>query len=267
MRARLGDNGANIRQNPAIPSSPHVRIQIYSDLHLEFAPFVPPPSDADAIVLAGDIGNGAAGIDWARETFRGPVLYLAGNHEYYEGEFEAVQEAMGAAARKLAVELLDCSEVVLDGVRFLGCTLWTDYSLAPQKERPAVIEAARKLNPDYQLIRCGSRPFAPEDAIALCSRHRAWLVGALATPFPGKTVVVTHFAPHPRSIAPGYVGHRANPGFVVDLEETMGSAALWIHGHTHTFFDYRAGGARVICNPRGYPGEATGFRPDLIVEI
>jgi len=68
---------------------------------------------------------------------------------------------MGAAARKLAVELLDCSEVVLDGVRFLGCTLWTDYSLAPQGERSAVVEAARKLNPDYQLIRCGSRAFAP----------------------------------------------------------------------------------------------------------
>jgi hypothetical protein len=130
-----------------------------------------------------------------------------------------------------------------------------------------VIEAARKLNPDYQLIQHGSRAFSPEDAIALCSRHRAWLAAALALPFPGKTVVVTHFAPHPRSIAPGYVGHRANPGFVVDLEKTMGSAALWIHGHTHTFFDYRVRGTRVICNPRGYPGEATGFRSDLIVEI
>jgi len=244
-----------------------LRIRVYSDLHLEFAPFVPPSSDADVIVLAGDIDNGAAGIEWARRTFGKPVLYLAGNHEYYEGEFEAVQQAMGAAARKLAVELLDCSGVVLDGVRFLGCTLWTDYSLAPQEERPAVIESARKLNPDYELIRSGSRAFAPEDAIALCVRHRAWLLAALAAPFAGKTVVVTHFAPHPRSIAPAFVGHRANPGFVLDLAEMMGSAALWIHGHTHTFFDYRAGGTRVICNPRGYPDEQTGFKPDLIVEI
>jgi len=86
-----------------------VRIRIYSDLHLEFAPFVPPPSDADATVLAGDIDNGAAGIEWASETFGKPVLYLAGNHEYYEGEFEAVQESMGAAARERAVELLGCS--------------------------------------------------------------------------------------------------------------------------------------------------------------
>ncbi len=244
-----------------------MRIRIYSDLHLEFAPFAPPASDADVIVLAGDIDNGAAGIGWAREIFGEPVLYLAGNHEYYEGEFDVVQEAMGAAARKSSVELLDCSGVVLDGVRFLGCTLWTDYSLAPQKERAAVIESARKLNPDYQLIRCGSRAFAPEDAIALCARHRAWLAAALAAPFPGKTVAITHFAPHPRSIAPAYVGHRANPGFVLDLEAIMDSATLWIHGHTHTFFDYRVRGTRVICNPRGYPGEATGFRPGLTVEI
>src|SRR5206468_5788463 len=98
--------------------------------------------------------------------------------------FEAVQEAMRAAARKCSIELLDCSGAVLDGVRFLGCTLWTDYSLAPQGERPAVIEAARKLNPDYQLIQRASRALSPEDAIALCSRHRAWLAAALAAPFP-----------------------------------------------------------------------------------
>jgi hypothetical protein len=173
---------------------------------------------------------------------------------------------MGTAAREFAVTLLDCSEAVVEGVRFLGCTLWTDYSLVPA-ERLTVIEAARRLNPDYQLIRYGSRAFAPEDAIALCARHRAWLAAALAAPFPGKTVVITHFAPHPRSIAPAYVGHRANPGFVLDLEDMMGSAALWIHGHTHTFFDYRVRGTRVICNPRGYPAEPTGFAPGLTVEI
>src|SRR5262245_51679364 len=71
-----------------------LRIRIYSDIHLEYATFVPPEEDADVVVLAGDIANGAKGIEWARETFRPPVLYLAGNHEYYEGEFEAVQAAM-----------------------------------------------------------------------------------------------------------------------------------------------------------------------------
>ena len=243
-----------------------MRIRIYSDVHLERGPFSPPGHDADVVVLAGDIANGAAGIEWAKATFEAPVLYLAGNHEYYDGEFEAVQAAMRAAAGG-ALELLDCTRIVFGGVRFLGCTLWTDYTLSPHGERPAIIEEARKLNPDYQKIRFGSRAMTPEDAIALCGRHRSWLSAELACPFSGQTVVITHFAPHPRSIAPAFAGHRANPAFVLDLENAMGVAALWIHGHTHTFFDYTVRGTRVVCNPRGYPHERTGFRPDLTVEI
>lgn len=243
-----------------------MRIRIYSDLHLEREPFSPQGGDADLVVLAGDIANGAAGIEWARGTFTAPVLYLAGNHEYYDGEFDSVQAAMRSAAGG-PVELLDCSGTVIDGVRFLGCTLWTDYSLAAATARPAVIEGARKHNPDYQKIRVGTRAMAPEDAIALCGTHRAWLAGELAKPFSGRTVVITHFAPHPGSIAPAYANHRANPAFVVDLEEAMGAPALWIHGHTHTYFDYRVRGTRVVCNPRGYPGERTGFISDLTVEI
>jgi predicted phosphodiesterase len=244
-----------------------LRIRIYSDLHLEHQPFAPPDTNTDVVVLAGDIDNGAAGIEWAKQVFRVPVIYLAGNHEYYEGDFEAAQEAMQVAARENAVELLDCSEIAIGGVRFLGCTLWTDYSLVAETGRAAVIEAARKLNPDYQLIRYGVRPFAPEDAITLCTRHRAWLEAKLAEPFSGKTVVITHFAPHPLSIAPAYVNHPANPGFVLNLEAMMGRAALWIHGHTHTFFDYAVRGTRIVCNPRGYPGEPTGFRPNFTAEV
>lgn len=243
-----------------------MRLRIYSDVHLERTPFSPSSSDADLVVLAGDIANGAAGIEWAREAFGVPVLYLAGNHEYYEGEFESVNAAMRAAAGGV-VEFLDCTSIVEGGVRFLGCTLWTDYSLARECDRPAVIEEARGLNPDYQKIRFGSRAFAPEDSIALCARQRAWLAAALAEPFAGKTVVITHFAPHPRSIAPAFVNHRANPAFVLDLEDMIGRAELWIHGHTHTFFDYRVRGTRVVCNPRGYPDERTGFLPGLTVEI
>jgi len=244
-----------------------LRIHVLSDLHLEAEPFVPPDVGADVIVLAGDIDNGAAGVEWAKRAFRAPVLYLAGNHEYYENEFEDARAAMNASARGSRVEILDCSERVIDGVRFIGCTLWTDFSLAPEAERPLVMEQARKTNPDYAKIRYGARNFTPEDGIALYRQHRSWLERRLAEPASLPTVVVTHFAPHPNSIAAAYVGHPANSGFVLDLEALMGSAALWIHGHTHTRFDYVVRGTRVVCNPRGYPDEPTGFRPEWTVEV
>jgi predicted phosphodiesterase len=244
-----------------------MRIQFLSDIHLEVAPYVPADTGADLVVLAGDIHNGAAGIDWAARSFRAPVVYLAGNHEYYEGEFGAVQAALGEAAARTGVVLLDCTEERRAGARFLGCTLWTDYSLVPAGARSRVIENSRTRNPDYELIRHGARKFAPEDAIALCARHRRWLEERLAERFDGTTAVVTHFAPHPLSIAPLYADHPANPAFIVPLEELMGRAALWIHGHTHTRFDYRVRGTRVVCNPRGYPGEPTGFLPHWTIEI
>lgn len=243
-----------------------MRILVLSDLHLEVRPFEPAATSADLVVLAGDIANGAAGIEWARQVFRVPVLYLAGNHEYYEGDFDEVQAALESAAGG-SVTLLDRGEATIGGVRFLGCTLWTDYSLVPAVARRAVIEEARLKNPDYAKIRRGARDFSPEDAVALCRDHRAWLERELAKPFAGRTVVVTHFAPHPRSIAPAYAGHPANPGFVLDLSALMGRAGLWIHGHTHTAFDYEVSGTRVVCNPRGYPDELTGFRPDRVVEV
>ena len=225
------------------------------------------PAEADVVILAGDIANGAEGMDWARGSFDAPLLYVPGNHEPYDGEFDATLEALRSAARRTGIGFLDCGEQVIGDVRFLGCSLWTDYSLAPAATRAASIETARRINPDYRAIRHGDRTFAPEDAIALHGAHRAWLAKALDRPFAGTTVVITHFAPHPGSIAPAYANHPDNPGFVVNLQSMMGRAPLWIHGHTHTFFDYVVSGTRVICNPRGYPGEPTGFRPDFVVSV
>jgi predicted phosphodiesterase len=244
-----------------------LRIHFLSDVHLEVAPYAPPATGADLVVLAGDIHNGAAGFEWARRTFRVPVLYVAGNHEYYGGEFGMVQGALAAAAGASGVRLLDCTQHVEQDIRFLGCTLWTDYSLVPADRRARVIENSRTRNPDFDAIGFATRKFAPEDAIALATRHRAWLKERLDESFDGTTIVITHFAPHPRSIAPLYANHPANPYFVLDLEEMMGRAALWIHGHTHTRFDYRVRETRVVCNPRGYPGEPTGFLPDWTIEI
>ncbi len=244
-----------------------MRIHVLSDLHLEMRPYLPTPVEADVVVLAGDIANGAEGVHWARRHFTQPVLYVAGNHEPWEGEFAATQAMMAEAARDSNVQLMDCTRVDLQGTRFLGCSLWTDFSLAPESERAAVIERSRQFNPDHRMIRIGERNFSVEDSIAWCKAQRQWLSEQLAQPYAGETVVITHFAPHPGSIAPSFARHPANPGFVLDLSPLMGKAALWIHGHTHTAFDYWVQGTRIVCNPRGYAHEYTGFQPRKVFAL
>ncbi len=249
-----------------------MRIRILSDLHLEVHPFEPPPvgdgKAADVVVLAGDIDNGAAAVAWAEHRFDVPVIYVAGNHEYYDGELESVRASLRAASDASPnVRLLDCDEWRHQGVRFLGCTLWADYSLLDAAARPAAMDLLRRRIPDYRIIRMGARNFQPEDSAALCARHRAWLAARLAESFAGPTVVVTHFVPHRGSIAPRFLDDANNPVFVVPMDELMGSAELWIHGHTHDSFDYAVGGTRIVSNPRGYPRETTGFDAGLVVDI
>lgn len=244
-----------------------MRIRVLSDLHLEVAPFDPPAVAADVVVLAGDIDNGAAGVEWAKRHFAGPVIFVAGNHEPFDAEFHATAAALRAAAAGSNVSVLDCGEAVLDGVRFLGCTLWSDFSLYGPAGGEVAIESLRRVAPDFRVIAFGERRFTTDDWLALHHSHRAWLEAQLAAPFAGPTVVVTHFLPHPGSIAPRFATHPLNPAFASDLEPLVARATLWIHGHTHAASDYLASGARVVCNPRGYPGEPTGFRPDLVVTV
>ncbi|MCX7153347.1 MAG: metallophosphoesterase, partial [Proteobacteria bacterium] len=214
-----------------------------------------------------NIPNGTAGVEWAGAQFDVPVLYVAGNHESYEGEFNAVQRALRSATQGSNVTVLDRTEHVIGNTRFIGCTLWTDFSLASDAERPRVIEQTRRFNPDYRLIGFGDRRFAPEDGMALCLDQKKWLAQKLAEPFGGDTVVITHFAPHTGSIAPAFIAHPANAGFIVPMDDLMGKAALWIHGHTHTAFDYEVNGTRIVCNPRGYPNEETGFNAGHVVDL
>jgi predicted phosphodiesterase len=244
-----------------------MRIRVLSDLHLEDAPFDPPAAEADVVVLAGDIHNGAAGVEWAKRAFRQPVVYVAGNHEPFDAEFHATAAALRAAAEGSNVQVLDCGETLIDGVRFLGCTLWTDFELYGAAARDPAIEATRRIAPDFRIIALGACPFAPEDWLALHRAHRTWLEERLTASFAGATVVVTHFLPHPGSIAPQFAGHPLNPAFASRLGPLVARPALWIHGHTHAASDYRVAGARVVCNPRGYAREQTGFRAALVVAI
>ncbi|MDO8905958.1 metallophosphoesterase [Hydrogenophaga sp.] len=236
-----------------------MRIQLASDLHLEFlARAFPgqrtllPAPDADLLVLAGDIGKGAAAIelfaDWPM-----PVVYLAGNHEAYGHRWAEVVEQCRRASAGTSVQFLERNVAMLDGVRILGCTLWTDYCLfGAQAQEPHMNNAQARLN-DHRLIRnADGSLFSPADALLEHERSRAWLIAELSTPFDGVTVVATHHAPHPGSVHPRYAGDPLNAAFASDLTELMPHAQLWLHGHVHDSFDYTVEGCRVVANPRGY---------------
>ena len=244
-----------------------MRLHILSDLHLEVDPsFRAPATDANVLVLDGDISPGTDGLA-AFTDCAIPVIYVPGNHEYYGADLETMQRRIRSYARDVGIHLLDRDEVVLEGVRFLGATLWTDFNLYGPDQIPRAFEEANRHVLDFRMIRYRDRLLIPEDTIVFHLFAVRWLAQRLDTPFAGPTVVITHHAPHPGSVHPRWKDNLVNPAFVSDLTPLMGKACLWIHGHTHDSFDYAVAGTRVICNPKGYRNENRSFRPDLTVRV
>lgn len=240
-----------------LPST--MRIQIASDLHLEHLEWKFPtfrgvePGDADVLVLAGDIAKGSRALDLFGD-WPCPVVYVPGNHEFYGGEMAAVLADLERRAGDFPnVKILAPGAWVHGNVRFIGCTLWTDYAVFGAEHKAAAMAVCAEKIVDHASIRKGGGgPFLPADALALHRVQRQWLQDRLADPFTGKTVVVTHHGPHRNSIAPLYADDLSSAAFVSDLEACLGSADLHIHGHTHDAFDYTVKQTRVVANPMGY---------------
>lgn len=135
-----------------------VRVRLLSDVHTELAPYSPSDVEADLVVLAGDIGKGVRGVQWATRWFAGvPVVYVPGNHEYYGGALPRVTEKMRAAAEGTNVAVLDRDAWTGAGVRVLGATLWTDFALFGVPSVFASSETARAGLNDYRRIRTSPR--------------------------------------------------------------------------------------------------------------
>ncbi len=249
-----------------------MKLHILSDLHNEFADFQPMPVDADVVVLAGDIHVKGRAVEWALGKFpKHPVVFVPGNHDYYGGSLGHTLKKMQERVKGTNVHLLHDTAVILDGVRFLGATLWTDYRLTGNE--PLAQWDAQQTMSDFKKIR--DERFSRVRASQFAAHHaraRSFFERSLEQPFDGKTVIVTHHAPSELSIAERYrqSGGHLNASYASRLEGLMGPAvALWVHGHTHDSFDYDIYGTRVVCNPRGYAGEDLNddFNPELVVEV
>lgn len=278
-----------------------MKLQLLSDLHLEVHPhFSPSPApDAELLVLAGDIGSYQPGSQLADDDFGlarfsplpqyagwpTPVVFVPGNHEYDGQDFDAAHLRLRRTCDRLGLIWLERESLVLQGVRLVGTTLWSDFDALAAQDAPAQRLKSREKAfraADFYLRKTGGTrhgaPFlAPQlrEQALLC---QAWLREALAQPFDGTTVAITHFAPSLRSADPRYGLSPGTAGFCNALDDYLPQASLWLHGHLHAPSDYLASGrhadgrpwrCRVVANPLGYArkGEQEAFRPHCVLTV
>lgn len=254
-----------------------MKIRVLSDLHLEFmanAGFVVPDPDPDTVlVLAGDIqlwrrrGEYLRFIGLCADQFRN-VVVVGGNHEFYGSELQrAISEMCEAALKFPGVYFLNDDYVHIDGVLFVGSTLWTDFEGNNPISR---MNVSSGLNDFRMICTDGGARITPDYWLSM---HNTSLdfIGCTLDQFPtGKRVVVTHHLPSNNSEPSRFRGSPVSGGFASNLEDFIldNEPDLWIHGHTHDHCDYNIGATRIVCNPRGYPNEpSVGFDPLFEVTI
>lgn len=251
-----------------------MRLRILSDLHLEHQnprPNLWDQEDYDLIVAAGDIHGSCAQAVEILAPF-GPSVFVPGNHEHFGHILQDNLQTGRALATKTQVSFLARDIVVIDGVRFIGATLWTDYALYRTTKHSMVI-AGQNLD-DHRVIKYRETSghiarFMPWHTRAEHLADLRFLEHALTEQFDGHTIVVTHHLPSIQSIPPRFSNNALNPAFASDLDHIIEQfqPALWVHGHTHNVSDYQIGKTRIVCNPRGYGAQNPAFDPRLTIEI
>lgn len=246
-----------------------MKVALFSDLHTEFDPgnpWTPGQLDADVIVFAGDnvtspaqLRNFARTVEQTQKN-TAQMLYVCGNHEFYGGSirfgaraYEKYREALAGCSRS---RLLEMQSTEIDGVRFIGATMWT----------PVKDSVSLDFN-DYRYIRIDRAPYRrlrPADVRERYRQTTQFLEDALATEAP--TVVVTH---HP----PSRIGLDLEPEdpWTADLEDMIerSRALAWLHGHVHRTHADRLGRTLIVSNPRGYFPDHLNpeFNPSYILTV
>jgi predicted phosphodiesterase len=259
-----------------------LKIRIVSDLHLDVCHMTQRPDEgADFAFISGDSCNGRSVDTIApvlEHIFPEPHIFIiTGNHEgYRQPDYESMQARLALSCSGTRVRLLERTRADVGGFAILGATLWTDFELFGSHRREDAMSASAAFMMDYRVIGRDGTIITPDDTLSWHLRDRAWIESELAACKASSTpaIVMTHHAPSRASLAPKYALDLSSAGFVSDLPSTsFDGARLWIHGHTHTSFDYMVGNCRVICNPRGYtttPDFSTEnplFNPDFIIDI
>jgi predicted phosphodiesterase len=277
-----------------------MKIALASDVHLEFGPLEINNTDgADVLVLSGDIcvahnltDRDVHDLVGEHTKSRGyhqffehcasqfdHVIYIAGNHEHYNGDYvTSIPHLKSKLSYLKNLHVLEKETITLGDVTFVCGTLWTDMN----KEDPRTLSSIQGMMNDYRVIRNSSKKvtfksympdpenpdkdfftfqerdakFSPADSVADHRDMLAVIRAAVAENPAGKFVVVGHHSPSKLSTKPEYERDViVNGAYSSDLSELMldhPQICMWTHGHTHHEFDYVIGTCRVVCNPRGY---------------
>jgi Icc-related predicted phosphoesterase len=240
-----------------------VKIAVASDLHFEFhrdggLALLGKLAEADVLVCAGDLSSArclAESLDLCCSRYP-HVVFVAGNHEFYGSSIPAVREILRDASKRHLgrLHVLDNSTCEIDGIRFVGTTMWTRHT-------PGIHKYQRLLN-DFTLIK---------DADPLVYEENVRALAFLEAEVSSSDVVVTHHLPVEGSVHPKYKGSPLNCFFLCDVEPLIRKRQprLWVHGHTHESVDLKIGVTRVLCNPFGYVAheENPSFDSDLTVGL
>jgi Icc-related predicted phosphoesterase len=286
-----------------------MRIKLVSDLHLEFSDInIVNDQDYDVLILGGDIciaqdlhdhpepnntadqatvanGTGLGRRQMTAQRFRDffkrcsfqfpHVIYIMGNHEFYNGKFYAAIDYMREELAKYPnIYMLENDTKIIDDVVFVGGTLWTNMN----KRDPLTMHAIEGMMNDFRIIRNDKRNYATMSALDVAIRHDktlAYIKLIVQEHKDKKCVVVGHHSPSFQSAHEMYKHETLmNGGYHSDLSEFIldrPQIVLWTHGHTHHPFDYVIGETRIVCNPRGYENdgysEDTDWNPDILLEI
>lgn len=253
-------------------------IQPFSDLHVDFKDYkldYPVSEHADVVVYAGDIGeNIEKNFEWMAKQLNGKkAVYILGNHEFYRGKYyKKIAQAEEVAEMYPNIYFIEKSAVTIEGIHFVGGTLWTDFNKANQLD---MINAQFYMN-DFKAITYDHRnqyyKFKPLDALG---EHRMTLKTIetfLKRKDTHRTVVVTHHAPSAQSVDNKFKSDMLNSAYYSDLDKIIleYQPNYWIHGHMHDAKHYKIGKTSVVCNPGGYPDFETGvngFNEEMLLNV
>lgn len=276
-----------------------MKLYVASDIHLEFKDCnITNKDQVDVLVLSGDVlvARDLGSMDPATQEESAlsqycrrflqqvsqefpQVIYVMGNHEHYRGDFAKTQATIQRLLDEehiANIHLMEKDTVTINGWKFIGGTLWTDFN----KSDSLTMFHAKTAMQDYRGVRNTAAPgvwkFLPKHALDDHFRMRNYIREVIRNRRESgdtspRVIVVGHHAPSSMSVAPWYQGdHTMNGCYYSDLSELIldhPEIVLWTHGHTHEDFDYMIGSCRVVCNPRGYAGyeiRANDWQPKLI---